>query len=556
MRGTTFAWRMIAIGLVVAAVQSLLLFPWQAWALGAFNAAVLFPLTVNGQPNSFAGTLTFSPLGTEVNRTVTGTGKLQSPVTGPAAPFSAAVSFPVPVSGRVYRFSGTLLFTPAGASANRKVTGSGTLLPAVTTPPLALSYLSMAPGSVTAGQGAVVTVVLNRSPGEAVQIPLVASAPNIAGVAPSLTILPGQTGGTAAVTTYAVVTAQMVTVIATLNGQSKSANLTVNPLPLPPPPLSAFEFVGANPVTGPGGTTVRATLSAPAAADTPVAVTADNALARVNPLVVRAGQAQGTASVYVGTPPPGSTTTVTIAATLQGVTKTLALVVLSATVSTLGPVIEGYTRLGGAPIEPLPVPAGSIVEIRGKSFGTANGALEFNSAPFSYQLWTDTLIAVRLPDPWGYPTPSYFTVRRPDGAAFSGMAFVQGALPKADLPRITGISGPAGTPIAAAFPGEIVTLSGEHLGTMGLVLFKAGPGSAEVIAWSETAVQARVPFCWWEERTGSVLLFSGRPGGPGLLTGLSAEWPAFTIRAQPPEPVTPLAEPAPGSRVRSREARP
>jgi hypothetical protein len=143
----------------------------------------------------------------------------------------AAAPVQVPITGQGIDASG------------RKITLTGVATVTVEDPtpppppdPLALSYLTMAPSVVAPGGSATVGVVLTRAAGQAVPIALKSAAPD-GQVAASMTIAAGQSAGTAAVTTSSSITTEkLIGIVATLNGQSKSANLTVRPGALPPPP--------------------------------------------------------------------------------------------------------------------------------------------------------------------------------------------------------------------------------------------------------------------------------------------------------------------------------
>jgi len=129
--------------------------------------------------------------------------------------------------GKTYLLSGTLSLSVEGVT------------PIPVPDPLALSYLTMAPAVVAPGGSAAVTVVLTRKAGDAVSVAL-RSADPLGQVAPALTVPAGSDHGTAAVTTSAAITTErLIGITATLNGQSRAANLTVRPvapIPVPGPP--------------------------------------------------------------------------------------------------------------------------------------------------------------------------------------------------------------------------------------------------------------------------------------------------------------------------------
>jgi hypothetical protein len=201
-------------------------------------------------------------------------------------------------------------------------------------------------------------------------------------------------------------------------------NLTVTDAP--PPPLSAFTFVGANPVTSPGGTTVRVTLSSPAAIPVPVTVTASSPLARVDPLVVAQGLTQGTASIFVSGAEAGSRTLVTLTATLGSTSRTLVLTVLG---PPPGPTIRGYTDPDGLPLAAAGTWVGSAVLIHGQQFGNEViggdppdrwGEVTWNGIWFTHLAWSDQQVEAVLPDAvlasGSYPV----VLHLPDGKTITG----------------------------------------------------------------------------------------------------------------------------------------
>jgi len=135
--------------------------------------------------------------------------------------------------GQTYTLTGTL-------------TLSGGVAPSPPPPPpppatVNLSYLTMSPGTVTAGQSATVNVVLTGA------VPLGQTAnvlltPADAGVqAPGLMSIPeGKSNGSAVVlTTRGVLTEKLVAISASYNGKSAYSNLRVQPDGVTPPPVPA-----------------------------------------------------------------------------------------------------------------------------------------------------------------------------------------------------------------------------------------------------------------------------------------------------------------------------
>jgi hypothetical protein len=157
--------------------------------------------------------------------------------------------------------AGTTLSVPinskAQAADGSTYTLTGTLslqidapAPIPTPDPLAISSVTVDPGTVFQGAGATGTITLNRAPAQPVQVPVVADN-KLVTVASPVTINTGQSSGTFAIGTGALANADLwLTLTASYNGQSKAASLLVraNPIPTPTPTPT--------PTPGPGGVTV------------------------------------------------------------------------------------------------------------------------------------------------------------------------------------------------------------------------------------------------------------------------------------------------------------
>jgi hypothetical protein len=139
------------------------------------------------------------------------------------------------VSGQPFTWKGVITYTP-GPGTTRTVSGSGTFTLGGPPDPVALAWLAMAPTSVLGGAGATCNVVLSRPPAVPIQVALKSSNPSVLTVPPTVSFNVGQTAAPVAVTTTSVTAIILASVTATYNGQSRGANLQINPLPLPPAP--------------------------------------------------------------------------------------------------------------------------------------------------------------------------------------------------------------------------------------------------------------------------------------------------------------------------------
>lgn len=163
----------------------------------------------------------------------------------PAA--TAPISVPVNTSwlgadGQTYNLSGTLSLTVSG------VTPPPPPPPPVT---VGLSYLTMSPGTVTAGQSATVSVILTGAvpAGQTANVILTSADAGVQ-VPGLLSIAAGKSSGSAVVlTTRGVVAEKLVAISASYNGKGAYSNLRVQPDGVTPPPpvpgLTGFPTIGA-----------------------------------------------------------------------------------------------------------------------------------------------------------------------------------------------------------------------------------------------------------------------------------------------------------------------
>lgn len=320
-----------------------------------------------------------------------------------AAPTLGAFSSPATINGVVsgtpFQWVGTVTLTPNPSESQRTISGVGAFTLIVPPPPLALSYLSMAPGSVLAGQSATVTVVLNRAPGVAVQIPLKSSDTSIATVADSLTLQPTQTQGTAVVVSKSVATLRVVAITATLNGQSRGANLQVNPIITPPPPPPP-----------PAVTGILDSFRVP--------ITSANAGA----MVLITGSNLGTSGTvtFAGLPlivPLWSATEIKGALPSVSADTTAPLIVTPTGKPAIASAPFMITFVGPPPPPPDMLPSGAVfaadgvtplthglpgtkLVIVGKNFGSAAGRVFFDpTGTTPTPVWTDTRIETAVPAP-------------------------------------------------------------------------------------------------------------------------------------------------------------
>ena len=204
--------------------------------------------------------------------------------------------------------------------------GAGTALACGSSTTIAaLSALSVAPSSVVGGSAtATLTVSLtNAAPAGGVTVLLSSSNGSAASTASSITIPAGSYSASTTVDTGAVTAATPVTITGSYDGITKSITLDVNPSPLPAIP-TALSNVTASLSSILGGQTLRLTVTlssiAPAGGVVVNLQTSDPTLAAVTSSVtVPAGAIS--VSTMVATQPVTAARGVTVAATLNGITK-------------------------------------------------------------------------------------------------------------------------------------------------------------------------------------------------------------------------------------------
>src|SRR5262249_21882471 len=133
-------------------------------------------------------------------------------------------------------------------------------------PPVTLSSLSVNPASVTGGiQSSTGTVTLSGpAPSGGAVVSLSSSNSSAAQTPSSVTVAAGSTSAAFMITTSAVAASTTVTITGSYAGTTKSATLTVNPLPLPV--LTSMTMSPTSVVGGLQSSTGTVRLSGPAPA--------------------------------------------------------------------------------------------------------------------------------------------------------------------------------------------------------------------------------------------------------------------------------------------------
>ena len=194
---------------------------------------------------------------------------------------------------------------------------------------VSLSSLALNPTSVTGGNSSTGTVALSGpAPAGGVQVTLSSSNTAAARVPSSVTVAAGATSAMFTVSTSAVASSTTVTISATYSGVTKSALLTVTPVPPPLPTLSSLTLDPSSVVGGMQSSTGTVTLTGPApAGGATIMLSSSNGAARVPSSVTVPAGASG-ATFTVNTSAVFVSTSATISETYNGTTRTATLAIL------------------------------------------------------------------------------------------------------------------------------------------------------------------------------------------------------------------------------------
>ena len=229
---------------------------------------------------------------------------------------------------------GVTVTTPNGTATSGGFGAGGVLLPGsftVTTaapPPVAsLSSVSVTPTSVVGGNSSQGTVTLTAgAPAGGAVVGLSNANTAVATVPASVTIAAGATSATFSITTTSVTATTALSISGTFGGVTRTAVLTVNPVP-PPVSLSAITL---NPATVTGGASATGTATLTSAAPSGgllVSLASSNSGVATVPASVTVGAGATSATFAVTTSAVVSSTAVTITGSGGGAVRTATLTV-------------------------------------------------------------------------------------------------------------------------------------------------------------------------------------------------------------------------------------
>src|SRR5215475_2962584 len=298
-----------------------------ATSTATLSSLSLNPTSVTGGTQNSTGTVTLSSAapagGAVVSLSSSNTAVARTPASVTVAAGSTSATFTVTTSAVG---TSTAITISAVYSGTTKTT-TLTVNPAAP-PPVTLSTLSLNPTTVTGGtQSSTGTVTLSGpAPSGGAVVSLSSSNTGAARTPASVTVAAGTTSASFTVSTSAVISSTAVTISASYGGTSKTATLTVNPVPLPvltSMTLSPTSVVGGlQSSTG----TVRLSSAAPAGGAR-VALSSSNSAAGV-PSSVTIPAGATSASFPVNTAIVLISTSSTITASYNNTSRSASLAVL------------------------------------------------------------------------------------------------------------------------------------------------------------------------------------------------------------------------------------
>ena len=338
------------------------------------------PTSVTGG-NSSTGTVTLSGAapsgGAVVTLSSSNTNVVRTPSSVTIAAGATSATFTISTSA----VAGSTTVSISGMYSGVTRSASLTVTPAP--PPAAtLSSLSVSPTSVTGGNSSTGTVTLSgAAPSGGAVVTLSSSNTTAARVPSSVTVAAGVTSATFTVSTSAAAASTAVSISGTYGGVSRSASLTVTPVPPPAPTLSSLTLNPTSVVGGTQSSTGTVTLSGAApSGGAVVTLSSSNTNVARTPSSVTIAAGATSATFTVSTSTVLASTTVSISGTYGGVSRSAPLTVtpvplplLTLSSLTLSPssVVGGLESSTGTVTLTRAAPAGGAIVALFSSNGAA-----------------------------------------------------------------------------------------------------------------------------------------------------------------------------------------
>jgi len=215
------------------------------------NSAGLTGLTVS--PTTLVGSLSATGTVTLGGPAPTGGTVINVSSSSASATTPATVTVPAGATSATFTIKTTSVATAVTATITASL-GTATKTATLAINPLSVTSLSLNPTSVTGGDSSIGTVTLNGpAPTGGIAVTLISSNPSAATVPASVTVAAGQLTATFSVSTPSVLSQVAVTLKASYQSSSMTANLTVNPV--------TILTVTLNPSTVSGGVSSSGTVT-------------------------------------------------------------------------------------------------------------------------------------------------------------------------------------------------------------------------------------------------------------------------------------------------------
>jgi hypothetical protein len=192
-----------------------------------------------------------------------------------------------------------------------------------------LSSLTLNPTSLVGGNTSQGTVTLSSAaPTGGAVVTLSSSSPSVASTPASVIVVAGTTSASFTINTAVVTATNTVSISAVFGGVTRTATLTVRPVPPPPPPAS-LSSLSLSPTSVTGGNTSQGTVALTSAAPSGGAVVAlsSSSTNATVPASVTVAAGANSANFTITTRTVASSTTATISANYSNVTRTATLTV-------------------------------------------------------------------------------------------------------------------------------------------------------------------------------------------------------------------------------------
>jgi photosystem II stability/assembly factor-like uncharacterized protein len=347
--------------------------------------------------------------------------------------------------------------------------------------PAALSYITLGPGTVTAGGSIGINVHLTgRAPDSGAVVSLTSSNPAAVPVDPSITVAPNRADTSTTLFSSSSAPSGLVTITATYLGISRSASVFINGTTPPSTSLTGLSLSPASVQAG-GVSTATVTLSGPApSGGAVVSLNSGDPTVAGTPASVTVPGGASSAAFTVQTFGVSTVRTAMIQATYAGVTKTANLTVtppppaVALSSITLNPTsVTGGTASTGTVTLTAPAPtSGVVVTLASSNTGVATVPASVTVA--------------------GGATTATFTVATKAVTASTSLT-ISGSYAGVTKGALLTVTPPASAPSLASLTVNPPSVTGGASSTGTVTLTSAAPAAGFTVTLSSSSTAAKVP---------------------------------------------------------------